>query len=265
MSQVQKVIKYLATTFAIFIIITIFSGILSFIYGLTIIFGTEKNSDMQDINLENVSTYLDVDLKYTNLTIEKGEFFLAKTNNSNIECIQDGNKLKIVEKNNKMFKHKNEDIIVYVPNDLKFEYVSISSNAGSVTIKNLITDSLKLDLGVGETKIENMLSNRTKINSDVGSLTVDNSVLENLDFDMGIGEAIITAKILGNSKIDAGIGNLDLKVQDNKENYTIESDSGIGNIKIDGNKVAEDTKYGNGKNIIKINGGIGNIDVEFKE
>ena len=37
------------------------------------------------------------------------------------------------------------------------------------------------------------------------------------------------------------------------------------NIKIDGTKISDDSKYGNGKNIIKIDGGIGNIDIEFNK
>lgn len=264
MSQAQKVIKYLATAFAIFLIVTIFSGILSCIYGLTIIFGTEKTSDMQDINLENTSTYLDVDLKYTNLTIEEGEYFLAKTNNSNIECKQDGNKLKIVEKNNSWFKHKNEDIIVYIPKDLKFDYVGISSKAGSITIKNLITDNLKLNLGAGETKIENINSNKTKIDSGVGSFTVDNSVLEDLDFDMGIGEAKIEAKILGNSKIDTGIGSLKLKLIGNKEEYKLKINKGIGDIKVDNTKITAEEIIGDGSNFIHVDGGIGEIKISYE-
>lgn len=104
-----------------------------------------------------------------------------------------------------------------------------------------------------------------RLKVELGKASILSGKIDDLNLDMGIGSVEITSVITGNSKIDAGIGNLDLRIQDNKENYTIESDSGIGNIKIDGTKISDDSKYGNGKNIIKIDGGIGNIDIEFNK
>ena len=66
-------------------------------------------------------------------------------------------------------------------------------------------------------------------------------------------------------KINAGIGNLELNIQDNKENYTIKADKGIGYIKRDGKEVADDVTYGDGENNIKIDGGIGSIKIDFEE
>lgn len=51
------------------------------------------------INLEgDLTAYLDVDVAYSNLNIKVGKEFLAQTNNENIQCKQDGNRLKIKEK-----------------------------------------------------------------------------------------------------------------------------------------------------------------------
>ena len=82
---------------------------------------------------------------------------------------------------------------------------------------------------------------------------------------MGVGKFEVTSAITGNSKINSGIGNLELNIQGNKENYTIKADKGIGSIKIDGKEIADDVIYGEGENIIKINGGIGSINVDFED
>ena len=147
---------------------------------------------------------------------------------------------------------------------MNFKNVKISAGAGKIQVENINTENLDLELGAGETIINKLnVTNDCKIESGAGKVSILSGKIDDLNLDIGIIE--ITSSITGNSKIDAGIGNLDLRIQDNKENYTIESDSGIGNIKIDGTKISDDSKYGNGKNIIKIDGGIGNIDIEFNK
>ena len=98
-----------------------------------------------------------------------------------------------------------------------------------------------------------------------GKVSILSGNINELNLDMGVGKFEVTSVITGNSKINAGIGNLELNIQDNKENYTIKADKGIGSIKIDGKEVADDVTYGDGENTIKIDGGIGEIKIDFME
>lgn len=273
MTSVQKIIKNIAFAFAVFLIVSIISGILSALYALSGVFGlknenTKINDEMNMINFENeeIAT-LDIDVNFTNLIIKNGDTLRAETNNKDINCKQNNQNLQIKEKQHNLFSKKNRgDLVVYVPDDLNFEKVKISAGAGKIQIENINTENLELELGAGETIINKLnVTNNCKIESGAGKVSILSGKINGLNLDMGIGSIEITSAITGNSKIDAGIGNLDLKIQDNKENYTIETDNGIGNIKIDGTKISNDNKYGNGKNIIKIDGGIGNIDIEFKK
>lgn len=79
---------------------------------------------------------------------------------------------------------------------------------------------------------------------------------------MGVGKFSITSSIIGDSKINAGIGSLELNILEKEENYKIKIDKGIGNIKINGENVTDDI-YGSGERIIDIEGGIGNINIDF--
>ena len=273
MTPVQKIIKNIALALAFFLIVSIISGILSVLYALSGVLGLKNenikiNAEMSMINFENEEiAILDIDVNFTNLIIKNGDTLRAETNNKDINCKQNNQNLQIKEKQHNLFSKNNRgDLVVYVPEDLNFKKIKINAGAGKIQIENINTENLDLELGAGETTINKLnVTNNCKIESGAGKVSISSGKIDGLNLDMGIGNIEITSVITGNSKIDAGIGNLDLKVQDNKENYTIESDSGIGNIKIDGNKVAEDAKYGNGKNIIKIDGGIGNINIEFKE
>ena len=50
----------------------------------------------------------------------------------------------------------------------------------------------------------------------------------------------------------------------NKKDYLIKADKGIGTIHVDEAVVSDDSTIGTGENTIKIDGGIGNIDVSFR-
>ena len=273
MTTAQKVIKYLALAFAIFLIVTIISGILGALYALSGVLGLQKEDktikdEMSMINLENseVAT-LDIDVAFTNLIIKKGDILKAETNNKDINCRQNNQNLQIKEKQHSLFSGKDKgDLVVYIPENLQFEKVKINAGAGKIQIENINTKNLYLELGAGETIIEKLnVTDDCKIESGAGKVSILSGFIRNLNLDMGIGEFNVTSAITGNSKINAGIGNLELNIQGNKENYAIKADKGIGSIKVDGKEVADDVTYGDGENTIKIDGGIGAIKIDFKE
>lgn len=273
MSIAQKIIKYLALAFAIFLIVTIFSGILTGIYTMSNILGlkkenTESVAEISTLELEEINdyAYLDIEIKYSNFKIKLGEKFEVQTNNDNIEVNQKNNKLKIIEKQSNWFwrNSNEEELIVYIPENIEFEKVNIETGAGRVNIEEIKAEKLKLNLGAGETIINNIISDNVDIDGGVGKFTIENGTINNLDFDLGIGETTINAKITGNNKIDTGIGSLKLNIDGNIEDYKFKVEKGIGNIKLNGKQVSNNETIGNGENVIDIDGGIGEIIINFK-
>ncbi len=273
MSTAQKIIKYLALAFAIFLIITIISAILTGIYSMSNILGLRKQKAKSDTQISNLELeeidnylYLDISVASSNLNIKIGEKFEVKTNNDNIVCKQNNNKLKIVEKQNNWFWKKTgeEELVVYIPENTKFESVNIETGAGIVNIEEIATKKLELNLGAGETIIKNIVSDNVDIDGGAGKFTIEKGIINNLDFDLGIGETTINAKITGNNKIDTGIGSLKLNIEGNIDDYKLKVEKGIGAIKVNGKEVPNDTAIGNGENVIDIDGGIGEIVINFK-
>ncbi len=273
MNTTQKIIKYLALAFAIFLIVTIFSGILTGIYIMSNILGLKKEGtetirEISTLELEEINdyAYLDIDIKYSNLKIKIGEKFEVQTSNNNIEVNQKDNKLKILEKQNNWFwgNSNEEELIVYIPENIEFEKANIQTGAGIVNIEEIKTKKIKLNLGAGETIINNIISDNVDINGGVGKFTIENGIMHDLDFDLGVGETTINAKITGNNKIDTGIGRLKLNIDGNIEDYKLKVEKGIGNIKLNGKQVSNNTTIGDGENVIDIDGGIGEIVINFK-
>lgn len=274
MTTAQKIIKYLAIAFAMFLVFTIISSILGGIYGLAGVLGLKKNANTENVEIgtkqseqiQELTTYLDIDINYSNLTIKTGEDFVVQSSNNDIEYAQEGNKFKVKEKGYIKFSETAiGDVVIYIPKELVFETVDIDTGAGTVDIETLRTDNLILNLGAGETTIKNIISNKTKIDTGAGKLRIKSGNINDLDFDMGVGETDITAKLTGTNKIDTGIGNLKLQLLGDKQDYKFNISKGIGEVKIEDKSIIEDQTIGDGKNNIIISGGVGQIKVGFIE
>lgn len=274
MTTAQKIIKYLAIAFAMFLVFTIISSILGGIYGLAGVLGLKKNTNTENVEIgtkqseqiQELTTYLDIDINYSNLTIKTGEDFVVQSSNNDIKYAQEGNKFKVKEKGHIKFSGTAiGDVVIYIPKELVFETVDIDTGAGTVDIETLRTDNLILNLGAGETTIKNIISNKTKIDTGAGKLRIKSGNINDLDFDMGVGETDITAKLTGTNKIDTGIGNLKLQLLGDKQDYKFNISKGIGEVKIEDKSIIEDQTIGDGKNNIIISGGVGQIKVGFIE
>ena len=272
MTTAQKIIKYLAIAFAIFLIISIISTITAVVFALSGILGLKQNieqsmsSEMVVAEIENndIRT-LDIEVDFTNLTIKTGESLKLETNNNNINYKQDNQKLEIKEKTKKsLFNYTEKELILYLPEQIEFEKVRIMTGAGKVDIENFNTEKLLFELGAGETKIHKLnVSKECEIDGGAGKITISNGVINNLDLDMGVGEVSLTSNLIGKNAINAGVGNVNINLKGEKESYKIQVDKGIGSIKIDGEEISNSEIFGDGENYIEVNGGIGNIKIDL--
>lgn len=273
MMTFQKVIKYLALGFAAFLIFLIVSGVFGILSSFSSVLGLQKEDNVivDKINERNFKdteiNSLDIEVAFTNLSVKKGTFLQIKTNQKNIYFEQNNQELQIKEKNHQWFSKNNKgSLVIYVPDDLVFENIKINARAGKIQIENMNTKKLSLMLGAGETTIDKlMVTDKCKIESGAGKVSILSGNINQFDLEIGIGDFEATALVTENSKINAGIGNLKLTLQGRKKDYQIQAENGIGTIKIGDKNVVDNYSYGNGDNLIKLEGGIGNIHVHFEE
>ena len=275
MTTAQKVIKYLATAFAVFLIITIISAILSGGYALLSALGLiHTNKDIVTENLKVISkevkevTTLKIDLAYTNLDIKTGDDFKVETNNSKITFEENNGSVKIKEENRNWLNNNNtsSNLIIYIPEDMiAIDETKIQTGAGKINIEKLNTQSLYLELGAGDVYIENVIATgETKIDGGVGKTELKSCEINNLKANLGMGEFTFSGKLTGKSEIDSGVGAINIDLIDNKNNYKIDVSKGLGNVTLDGQKLETDRVYGIGENYLDIDGGIGEIKIDFE-
>ena len=276
MTTAQKIIKYCAVAFGIFLIITIISIVSSAGYRLLNAIGIinfKENSLLE--NMVTISDdaeeflSLNLDIKSSNLQIKTGDKFEVKTNNSNIKYSNENGSIKIKEDKSKNWFFGKIDIgelIIYIPENMKqIDEVKINIGAGTVFIEQLNTKNLYLDLGAGNVEIDKLtVSEESKINGGAGNININSGEIANVDLDLGVGNTKIKSDITGNSNINTGVGELNLYLSLDADNYKINVNKGLGKITFNNDKILDDTIIGNGENYIKISGGVGNINIETK-
>ena len=254
MTTAQKIIKYIATAFALFLVVTIISAILSAGYEILSSIGlihTKDNITTEDFkvisnDLKEVST-LKIDLACTDLDIKVGDNFKIETNNSKIILEQNNGNVQIKEKNKNLLNKNNNssNLTVYIPEAIP---------------------NLYLELGAGDVHIENIIvTQQIEINGGVGKTDFKSCKMNNLQANLGMGEFSLEGELTGKNKISSGIGEVNVNLINNKEDYTIDVSKGIGTVVLDNENVGEDRKYGNGECYLDIDGGIGDITINFEK
>ena len=267
MTTFQKVIKYLAMAFAIFLTVSIIGGLLS-MFGL---FGGFLGGDAvtEDIKTYAVSSdiqSLDVKINAADFTIKPGENFSVESNLKHL-TVEDKNGVLTVRETKK-FAHTYTGAVLtlYVPADTVFEKANIITGAGRLTVDSLSAGTMNFELGAGEVKIDTPIATTAvDIEGGAGKITISGGALHNLDLDMGVGQLNLTSALTGKSDFDLGVGESNITIIGNKDDYKLDIEKGIGNITVDGEGVSNIKGQGNGNNSIEVSGGIGAINLKFPD
>lgn len=260
----NKGIKYLAIGLAVFLILLIISASIqgiSFLYN--IVTDKEEIIEVQPTKyLEERISSLNISLAASKLTITKGDNNVLDTNNKYVKMeIKDGT-LYIKEEKHRLSRKNKYEVNVTLQ-DTIYDTIKLESGAGKFNIDSLKTNNLDFEFGAGAGIINNLeVYNNANIESGVGSVQILDGELNNLDLDVGVGKFVLNSDIKGNSKVEAGIGSININLKQPKENYKVSIDKGIGSITVDGEKTSS-KKFGNGENILDIDGGIGKITLNF--
>ncbi len=276
MTKAQKVIKYIALALAALIIFGIFSGICG---ALTVFFDitdrTEKNTDnssystsddYKSLTPEGDVLSLDIDIEAADFVMQTGEELSVQAAGRHITLRQQGTTLKIEEDHpDWLINNETARITVTVPADYNFTLVEFDAGAGRIDIESLCSKKLEFDLGAGEVTVHKLNVTRSAdIDGGAGKITVRDGEVNGLELDMGVGELDMTARLMGSCSVDCGVGNTKITLLGSSQDYTVRADKGMGSITLDGDKMSGNMNYGNGENLLRISGGVGNIEIAYK-
>lgn len=274
MRSAQKVIKYFALALAAILIFAIISGIISIISlaGFVTWGGDAPAGDTSIIwtgeDKENALQQLEISAGATNVRIvevEKADKPVRIESNSDyIESWQDGSTLKVIEKSHTHWPwSERSEVVVYVRTGVKFDKVDLTMKAGTLNIEKLVAEEVELELGAGKTYIgELRTTRRTRIDGGAGVVEVRGGELRNLDLELGAGRTEIRARILGDGRVDTGVGRLELELLGEEKDYKLTIDKGLGSVTLNGRKLEDGGIYGQGENLLKIESGVGAVEIK---
>ena len=275
MTTTQKIIKYLAIAFALFLVISIFS----IIFGLSREIISSINSDKKDSkllkeyttisnNVNNIESFK-IDISNDDIEIKEGEKFEVKTNDPDVKFYHENSKVKI--KTDKTFSwHLSNSsrgtIIIYLPNEFNITELDLNLGAGKIDIDKIFVETLLMDLGAGTmTAKEINVYEKATINGGAGNINIYSGTINNLNLKLGAGNASIESDLTGSNTLTTGVGKLNLGLSRSKDNYKFDISKGLGNIILNDFDVSEDILIGDGDTKIKISGAVGNIIINTAE
>lgn len=267
MTTMQKMIKYLAIAFAIILSVSIIGGILSAVGLLGGVFAWDTATDeLKTYAVTSEIKNLNIEINAADLTIQEADSFSVESNLKYLK-VEEKDGTLIVEETRKFSGTYTDAILkIYVPAGTVFEEVDLTTGAGRLTISNLTSGILDFDLGAGDVSIDSLVATKSSdIDGGAGRITISDGMLNDLDLEMGVGQLNLTAALTGNCQMDMGVGESNITLIGSKEDYKLDLEKGLGNITIDGKSVSDYGSSGIGTNEVEINGGIGSINVNFKE
>lgn len=275
MTTTQKIIKYLAIAFALYLVISIFS----IIFGLSHEIISSINNDKKESklleeyttisnNVNNIESFK-IDISNDDIEIKEGEKFEVKTNDPNVKFYHENSKVKIKSDKTLSWHLSNSSrgtIIIYLPNEFNISELDLNLGAGKIDIDKIFVETLLMDLGAGTmTAKEINVYEKATINGGAGNINIYSGTINNLNLKLGAGNASIESDLTGSNTLTTGVGKLNLGLSRSKNNYKFDISKGLGNIILNDFDVSEDTLIGDGETKIKISGAVGNIIINTAE
>lgn len=265
MNNAQKVIKYVAIVFAIGLIVSIVSSILTGVFaflGISAVIDVATNNvEVMDYVQEYINiNSIDMDISTVNLEIIPADTLKVEATGIPVDYKfeQENGELKI--KNKKV--SQNAKLVLYIPRDVN--KLDLDIGAGKIEMEDITVQELSLDTGAATTAIKGLkVLSKLDIDAGVGDISIKESDVSNLDMDAGVGNIEYNGYLRGKSSVDCGIGNVDMNLEGTEEMYNIIAERGIGELKINGIKLSGSQILGTGKNILKLSGGIGSLAVTY--
>ena len=277
MNTFQRVIKYVAIAFAVFLVVGILSGIIAVVSNVvSVVSGEEvKTIDYSEdfSGIEKLNIYH----KVGKLNIRPGNGFRVEASNVSDRFRAEAvNGTLIIDEPEYFIRRflwfsfgttQNKSVItVYVPEDFHAKRIEIDSGAGNIKLDNLSTDYLKVNAGIGDIQGNKLTAMRVDADGGVGNMKLLDVNFTDVEFECGVGSIQVEGMIFGKSEFDCGVGSVKININGDRDDYALKVNSGLGTVKVNGNKVSGDFQDDyRADNTISIDGGIGEVDISFRQ
>lgn len=252
MNGAQKVIKYCAMAFAIFLSVVILGSIVSVVIGVSngiagvnYLWGEEKERiDLyEEYSVEDAKK-----LGITSVLVDCNAEIVVKTGNvlaidavnvtDEYEIRQTNGRFSIVQESPQIKigfwfgnHSERETVTVTIPEALSMDQVKVLSGSGKVSVAGIAAENITIDSGSGSVAAEDMTANRLYVDSGSGRVSVVRAQVSETELLTGSGGVTIADSALGKLRLDTGSGAVSMG---NVEVSDAKVDTGSGAVAVAG-------------------------------
>lgn len=246
MNVVQKVIKYCAMAFAVFLSVTILGSIIAVVLGLAMESGfydererinlSERYSvaELEELGIERIFVDCPAEILVkpgTELAIEAQNV----TEDYRIRCSNGTFRLESKRKNFlfsfsfSLFGREKEQgtVVVTVPEGYMPKEFKIDSGVLPVVVENLNTEKLVVDSGSGNVTITALQAGKLHMDTGSGWVSITDTAVKETSVDSGAGRVKVENSELGVLHLDSGSGTVEFR---NVTAEDVKVDSGSGAV-----------------------------------
>lgn len=261
---IKILIIILCAVLGVAIVLSVAIGAASLLSGIFRVSGVSDT--FTDYPISDDVIELTVDIEGANVTVSEGDSFFVKSNLKYLNVFVTDGHLVIKDNGNRHNDFSGAVLDITIPKNTELKYLYIDAGAANVNAERICAQRLQLDMGAGNVVINDLsVSYDCDVSGSTGSLNIKNGIINNADIEMGVGNLNITASLLGRSRFDLGVGSTDLVLIGSENDYSINFEGGISSASVNGEDIADGQVWGKGSNRIDVSGGVGAVDITFKD
>lgn len=251
MNVLQKVIKYCAMGFAVFLSVVIFVSIAAAAFGVVSGVTIFSDGDVERVNIEKSYTVEEakklgieeilVDCS-AEITIGAGEKITVSAENVPEEYVVSCKDGKLVVRDTRKIvfslvtnlfedQSEKEQVTITIPKDYALEKATIDSGSGTVFVLDLTAKDVTIDSGSGEVLITDVTAENLFVDSGSGKVNMNRVTANTTEIESGSGKVVLKDSVLGPLQLDSGSGAVEatgITAED------VEVDSGSGRVSLEG-------------------------------
>lgn len=216
-------------------------------------------SDAMELDILSREAALEIDGDLMDFTIQKGDSW-----NVEYECTEYLEpEIKVDEKANgktqititqpnaskysgNNFNNVNCKLTLTMPADASISDCNVYLDLGDMDIYGVTADVVDVQMDLGDMDIDNCDFNKLTIVSDLGDVTIQNSKIGSGDIEADLGNTDVLNCDFKDMKVVADLGDVDIDSKSNLDEYTIDAEVDMGELKLNNSKYGEEY-HQNGK------------------
>lgn len=183
----------------------------------------------------NDVTELQVDIGGAALYIMEAEgdtFGMAKEGVRKYDCYQSQGRLYLESKGKHHMNAKDEKVFLYIPKDIKFNYMNLMVGGGLIESASLTADEIDLSVGAGLISVDQLESRDLSVEVGAGKVTLKAVSAEEMDLNVGVGHAYVEGNITQEIDVECGMGAVELKLDGEESDFNYDLECSAGSINV---------------------------------